>query len=129
MARSRAMLGVNSSTWEFPLIWWGFTADQCYYAKLRFIALGYKSFSNKSLHKGRGDFWVWGVPKTLARFRVSIKDHKSGDRLKVELIEAPGAWSERRYRIRINGRNATKIPEGTLTEVFDRLRRWMVKRG
>ncbi len=24
MARSRAMLGVNSSTWDFPLIWLGF---------------------------------------------------------------------------------------------------------
>lgn len=29
------------------------------------------------------------MPRTLARFRVSIKDHESGDRMKLELIEAP----------------------------------------
>lgn len=69
------------------------------------------------------------MPQSLARFRVSIKDHRSGDRLKLELIEALGISSERRYRIRINGRNAAKLPEGTLTEVFDRLRRSMVKRA
>ena len=66
--------------------------------------------------------------RSKSRFRISICDKETGETLKVELIEAPGLWSERRYKIRVNGKAATQLPEGTLTEVFDRLRRWMVKR-
>lgn len=69
------------------------------------------------------------MPRSAARFRVSIKDHKVGTGLKVELIECRGLWGERRYRIRTNGREATKVKKATLTEVFDRLRRWLVKRA
>ena len=68
------------------------------------------------------------MPRANARFRLSIKDNKTRTALKVELIDAPGLWGERRYRIRVNGREATKVKEATLTEVFDRLRRWVVGR-
>ena len=69
------------------------------------------------------------MAREKSRFRVSICDKKAGDTLKIELIDAPGLWAERRYKIRVNGRAASQMPEGTLTEVFDRLRRWMVKRA
>jgi len=36
---------------------------------------------------------------------------------------------ERRYRIRLNGRAPETIKEATLTEVFDRLRRWLVRQA
>jgi hypothetical protein len=69
------------------------------------------------------------MPKSGARFRLSIKDNKTRSGIKVELIEAPGIWGDRRYQIRVNGRQAEKIKEATLTEVFDRLRRWVVARA
>jgi hypothetical protein len=38
-------------------------------------------------------------------------------------------WGERRYQIRVNGKAAEKIKVATLTEVFDRLRRWAVQQA
>jgi hypothetical protein len=69
------------------------------------------------------------MPTSPARFRISIKDQHTGTGLKVELIDAPGIWGERRYRIRLNGRPAAKVPEATLSEVFNRLRRWTVNQA
>ena len=69
------------------------------------------------------------MPRTAAQYRISIRDNAARTTLKVELIEAPGLWGERRYRLKVNGREATKLKEATLTEIFDRLRRWLVKRG
>lgn len=69
------------------------------------------------------------MPRAIARFRLSIKDRKDETTLKVELIETPGLWGERRYRIRLNGQAPDRIKEATLTEIFDRLRRWVVKRA
>jgi hypothetical protein len=69
------------------------------------------------------------MPRTAARFRVSIKDNKVGTCLKVELIESPGLWGERRYRVRVNGRAVAKVREVTLSGAFDRLRRWTVRQA
>ncbi len=82
------------------------------------------------------------MPRSDARFRRSIKDNKARTEIKVELIEAPGLWGERRDRLRLNGREPAHVREATLTEVFDRsldrletlrlsngLRRWLVKRA
>lgn len=69
------------------------------------------------------------MPRAMARFRLSLKDNKTNTVLKVELIDAPGLWGERRYRLRVNGREPAHLKEGTLTEVFDRLRRWLVRRA
>lgn len=74
-------------------------------------------------------FLVFGMGRLPAQFRISICDKKTGETLKVELIDSPGLWGERRYKVRLNGKAATKVPEATLTEVFDRLRRWVVKRS
>ena len=69
------------------------------------------------------------MPTSPARFRISIKDQHTGNGLKVELIDSSEVWGERRYRIRLNGHPAAKVPEVTLTEVCDRLRRWVVGRA
>ena len=69
------------------------------------------------------------MPKSDARFRLSIKDNKTRTGIKFELIDAPGLWGEPRYRLRLNGREPDHVEEVTLTEVFDRLRLWLVKRA
>ena len=66
--------------------------------------------------------------KSAARFRISIKDNESSTAIKVELIECPGRWGEKRFRLRVNNRDPVRIKEATLTDVFDRLRRWLVPR-
>ena len=69
-----------------------------------------------------------------ARFRLSLKDQTTGESLKLELIPAPNESpfvsnpSAGRYRIRVNGKVSTKVREATLTEIFNRLRGWMVGR-
>ena len=69
------------------------------------------------------------MPIPRARFRISIKDQQAGDSMKVELIDAPGLWGERRYKIRLNGRPASQVPEATLSKVCQRLRWWLVRRA
>lgn len=69
-----------------------------------------------------------GMGRPKARFRISIKDNERRRVLKVELIECPGLWGERRFQLRVNGHMARRIKVAALTEVFDRLRRWMVAR-
>jgi hypothetical protein len=55
-----------------------------------------------------------GMGRSKSRFRISICDKESGASLKVELIDAPGLWAERRCKIRVNGKAASQLPEGTL---------------
>ena len=68
------------------------------------------------------------MSRHVARFRISIKDQQTSKMIKVELIENPGLWGEKRFRLRVNNREPRRIKEATLTDVFDRLRRWLVKR-
>ena len=69
------------------------------------------------------------MARSTARFRLSIMDNRTRTGIKVELIEAKRLWGERRYRLRLDGREPEHVKEATLTEVFDRLRRWLVKRA
>jgi hypothetical protein len=69
------------------------------------------------------------MPRVPARFRISIKDNEASRVLKVELIESRGVWGEKRFRLRVNNREPARLKEATLTEVFDRLRRWLVQRA
>ncbi len=75
------------------------------------------------------------MARAKARFRLSLKDQLTGESLKVELIEAPDESpfppnpTMRRWRVRVNGKAATKVKEVTLTDVFHRLRGWMVARA
>ena len=70
-----------------------------------------------------------------ARFRLSLKDQQSGESLKVELIEVPNESpfasnpAAQRYRVRVNGKAATKVKDVTLTKAFTRRRTWLVRRA
>ncbi len=64
-----------------------------------------------------------------ARFRISVKDHQVPTKIKVELIETTGLWGEMRFRLRVNNREPDRIKEATLSEVFSRLRKWLVKQA
>ncbi len=75
------------------------------------------------------------MARPSARFRLSLKDHKTGESLKVELIPAPNDTpfvsnpAAGRYRIRVNGKASAKVKEATLSEVFNRLQGWLVARA
>ncbi len=75
------------------------------------------------------------MARASARFRRFLKDQKNGESFKVELMDAPNELpfaqnpTARRYRVRVNGRAATKVRDVTLTEVFHRLRGWLVTRA
>ena len=60
------------------------------------------------------------------RFRISIKDFGTGSVLRLELVEQPFS-APRHYWLRVNGRKAREVPEASLTTVFHRLRKWLVK--
>jgi hypothetical protein len=68
------------------------------------------------------------MSRRTARFRISIKDNEASTGIKVELIENRGPFGEQRFLLRVNGRSPHHIKEASLTEVFERLRRWLVKR-
>jgi hypothetical protein len=55
-----------------------------------------------------------------------IKNHVSGSRLKVELIDLPFA-GERQFRVRVNGQWARKVPVASKTIVARQVRTWLVK--
>jgi hypothetical protein len=55
------------------------------------------------------------MPRTNARYRISIRDNAARGTLKVELIEALGQWNERQYRLLVDGREPAKIKVATLT--------------
>jgi hypothetical protein len=64
------------------------------------------------------------MPESDVRYTLSLIDHRSGKRLKLELIDLP--FPARRYRLRINGEWAKKVPEATKSEVMRQLRMWWV---
>ena len=58
------------------------------------------------------------------RYTLSLVDHQTGRRLTIELVDLP--YPARRYRLRINGEWAKKLPEATKSEVMRQLREWWV---
>jgi len=63
-------------------------------------------------------------PKT--HYSLHVKNHLSGDHLKVELIDLPFA-ENRRFRVRVNRQWATKLPVASKTVVAKQLRTWLVR--
>ena len=57
---------------------------------------------------------------------MHLKNHPTGDRFKVELIDIPFA-DGRRFRVRVNGQWATKVPVASKTVVAKQVRAWLVK--
>jgi hypothetical protein len=58
------------------------------------------------------------------RYTLSLVDHHTLRRLTIELVDLP--YPARRYRLRINGQWARKVPEATKSEVMRQLREWWV---
>lgn len=75
------------------------------------------------------------MARPSARFRLSLKDQRTKESLKVELIPAPNESpfisnpASQRYRVCVNGKASTKVKDVTLTEVCNRLRHWLVARA
>jgi hypothetical protein len=68
------------------------------------------------------------MARQTARFRISVKDNASGSHFKVELIQTSGLWGERRFILRVNGRQPRRLRVASLTQVCDQLRRWLARR-
>ena len=65
------------------------------------------------------------MPRPKAHDSVVVKNHQTGEQLKVELIDLPFI-SGKRFRLRVNGRWARKLPTGSKTAVLRQLRTWWV---
>jgi hypothetical protein len=59
-------------------------------------------------------------------YSMVIKNHESGSRLKVELIDMPFTQG-RQFRVRVNGQWARKVPVASKTIVTRQVRGWLVK--
>ena len=67
------------------------------------------------------------MPRPKARYSMAVKNHETGACLKVELIDLPFAVDTRRFRVRVNGQWARKLPVASKTIVTKQLRTWLVK--
>ena len=67
------------------------------------------------------------MPRPKAHYGMTVKNHETGDHLKVELIDLPFSIEERRFRLRVNDYWARKLPVASKTVVTKQLRAWLVK--
>ncbi|MGI9114529.1 MAG: hypothetical protein DLM52_01110 [Chthoniobacterales bacterium] len=67
------------------------------------------------------------MPRPKAHFSLLVKDHLTQKQLKVELVDLPFA-DGRRFRVRVNGKWAAKVPVASKTMVLKQVRGWLVKR-
>ncbi len=61
------------------------------------------------------------MPRLPADIRISIKNNKTGEIFKIELIRLPN--NSKRFWVRFNGKKSQKLPEGNLSEITARIRR------
>lgn len=66
------------------------------------------------------------MSRPKAHYSMIIKNNTTGDRLKVELVDLPFA-DGRRFRVRVNGQWARKVPVASKTIVTKQVRGWLVK--
>ncbi len=64
------------------------------------------------------------MPRAKARYRISVKDNLTGHRLRLELVEQP--WPGR-FWLRVDGKLSPRLPGASLSQVCDRLRRWLAR--
>jgi hypothetical protein len=64
------------------------------------------------------------MPEDDAHYTVSLVNHQTGQRLKIELIDLP--FPARSYRLRVNGEWAKRVPVASKTAVMRQLRGWWV---
>jgi hypothetical protein len=62
------------------------------------------------------------MPRPKAHYSVVAKNHVSGERLKVELIDLPFVMGKR-FRLRVNGLWARKVPTASKTSCWNRFGR------
>ncbi len=62
------------------------------------------------------------MPRPKAHFCVLVKDHVTEKQLKVELVDLPFA-DGRRFRLRVNGKWAAKVPVASKTMVLKQVQR------
>ena len=65
------------------------------------------------------------MSRPKAHYSMVIKNHMSGARLKVELIDLPFTQG-RQFRLRVNGQWARKVPVASKTIVTKQVRGWLV---
>jgi len=66
------------------------------------------------------------MPRPKAHYSLVVKNHATGSELKVELVDLPFI-DGRRFRLRVNGQWARKVPVGSKTVVLRQVRSWLVK--
>ena len=62
------------------------------------------------------------MPRLPADFRISLK-RRGGKTHRIELVRNP---FNQRFWVRRNGKQSSKLPEATATEIADQIRRWLV---
>jgi hypothetical protein len=67
------------------------------------------------------------MPRPKSHYSMLVRNHVTGERLKVELIDLPFV-DGRRFRIRVNGQWARKVPVASKSQVLQQVRSWLVKR-
>jgi hypothetical protein len=67
-----------------------------------------------------------GMSRPKAHYSMVIKNHVSGARLKVELIDLLFTH-DRQFRVRVNGQWARKVPVASKTIVAKQVRGWLVR--
>jgi len=63
-------------------------------------------------------------PPDDVHYTLSLVNHQTGQRLKLEMIDLP--FLSRSYRLRLNGQWAKKVPIASKTAVMRQLRGWWV---
>ena len=66
------------------------------------------------------------MSRPKAHYSMAIKNHLTGAGLRVELVDLPFA-DGRRFRVRVNGQWAKKLPVASKTVVTKRVRAWLVQ--
>ena len=66
------------------------------------------------------------MPRPKARYCLVVKNNETGSQLKVELIDLPFI-DGRRFRLRVNGQWARKMPVASKTVVLKQVRSGLVK--
>jgi hypothetical protein len=67
------------------------------------------------------------MPRPKAHYSMTVRNNETGVHLKVELIDLPFSAEIRRFRVRVNGQWARKVPVASKTIVAKELRGWLVK--
>ena len=66
------------------------------------------------------------MSRPKVRYSMVVKNHETGARLKVELVDLPFD-NGRRFRVRVNGQWARKLPVASKSIVTKQVRGWMVR--